>query len=70
MNYNDIKFIDQLLRRVERLEQKVGDLQDRNQKLQRIMKDSFISFRFNENKDRVTIANREEFRGYFDQLDI
>lgn len=68
MNYNDIKFIDQLLRRVERLEQKVDDLRDRNQKLEKIMKDSFISFRFNENKGMIT--NQDEFDGYFDQLDI
>jgi len=70
MNYNDIKFIDQLLRRVERLEQKVDDLRDRNQKLEKIMKDSFISFRFNENKNKGMITNQDEFDGYFDQLDI
>lgn len=46
MDYNNIKFIDQLLRRIESLERKVGDLQDRNLKLEKMMRDSFISFKF------------------------
>jgi len=45
-NYVNIKINEELLRRIETLERKVYDLQDRNQKLENIMRDSFISFKF------------------------
>lgn len=49
-NYVTIKFNEELLRRVESLERKVDDLQNRNQKLEKMMRDSFISFKFNNQK--------------------
>ena len=44
--YRAIKINDELLRRIESLERKVDDLQNRNQKLENILKYSFISFKF------------------------
>jgi len=52
-NYVTIKFNEELLRRIEVLERKVGDLQDRNQKLERMMRDSFIGFKFNKQKENT-----------------
>lgn len=49
-NYVNIKINEELLRRVEALERKVDDLQDRNKKLENLMRDSFISFKFSEQK--------------------
>jgi hypothetical protein len=45
--YRSIKINDELLRRIEFLERKVNDLQNRNQKLENIIKESFMSFKFN-----------------------
>lgn len=47
-NYVNIKINEELLRRIETLERKVYDLQDRNKKLEDLMRDSFISFKFSE----------------------
>lgn len=44
--YRAIKINDELLRRIESLERKVDDLQNRNQKLENILKYSFVSFKF------------------------
>jgi len=49
-NYVNIKINEELLRRIENLERKVDDLQTRNQKLENIMRDSFIGFKFNNQK--------------------
>lgn len=49
-NYVNIKINEELLRRIESLERKVCDLQDRNKKLENLMRDSFISFKFSEQK--------------------
>lgn len=52
-NYVTIKFNEELLRRIESLERKVNDLQNRNEKLERMMRDSFISFKFNDQKQET-----------------
>lgn len=52
-NYVNIKINEELLRRIEALERKVCDLQDRNKKLENLMRDSFISFKFNEQKQET-----------------
>jgi hypothetical protein len=44
--YRAIKINDELLRRIESLERKVDDLQNRNKKLENILKYSFVSFKF------------------------
>jgi chaperonin cofactor prefoldin len=46
-SYDIIRINDELLRRIEHLETKVEDLQKRNKKLENILRDSFIGFKFN-----------------------
>lgn len=48
LSYLDVAFNQELLRRIERLEQKVIELQDKNKKLEEIVKETFISFKFKE----------------------
>lgn len=56
-NYVNIKINEELLRRIEALERKVCDLQDRNKKLENLMRDSFISFKFSEQKQETRPFN-------------
>lgn len=49
---------DELLRRIESLENKVSDLQIRNEGLEKMLKDSFIGFKFNK-EDRTNRSNNE-----------
>jgi hypothetical protein len=56
--YDTIRINDELLRRIESLERKVFHLQNRNQNLEKIMKDSFIGFKFNK-EDRPNHSNYE-----------
>lgn len=51
--YTTIRINDELLRRIESLERKVNDLQTRNEKLERMMRDSFIGFKFNKQKENT-----------------
>jgi len=44
--YVAIKVNEELLQRIESLERKVDDLQNRNKKLENILKYSFMSFKF------------------------
>jgi uncharacterized protein (DUF342 family) len=57
---NDIHMSEQLLRRIESLERKVSDLQTRNQKLENIIKQSFMSFKFNKESENETLIETEE----------
>jgi uncharacterized protein (DUF342 family) len=57
---NDIHMSEQLLRRIESLERKVSDLQTRNQKLENIIKQSFMSFKFNKEGENETLIETEE----------
>jgi len=59
---NDIHMSEQLLRRIESLERKVSDLQTRNQKLENIIKQSFMSFKFNKESENETLIETEEMR--------
>ena len=51
--YTTIRINDELLRRIESLERKVNDLQTRNEKLERMMRDSFIGFKFNKQTENT-----------------
>jgi hypothetical protein len=69
--YRSIKINDELLRRIEFLERKVNDLQNRNQKLENIIKESFMSFKFLKEEKNNTITESDAIRrmrelmGYF-----
>lgn len=57
----------ELLRRIERLERKVNDLEIKNEKLERIVNNSFVGFKFNK-EDRPNNSNHvttDEFRRIF-----
>lgn len=63
MNLNDyrvLKMNEELLRRIERLETKVDELQNRNQKLERMMRESFISFKFDTSEEERLEQERIE----------
>ena len=64
--YNDeylaIRVNDELLRRIESLERKVNDLQNRNQKLEMIIKHSFVSFKFNYEEQNDTFTKSDSIR--------
>ncbi len=60
--YVAIKVNEELLRRIESLERKVDDLQNRNQKLENILKHSFVSFKFNSEEVTDTITNSVSIR--------
>jgi len=57
--YVAIRINDELLRRIESLERKVDDLQNRNQKLENIIKQSFMSFKFLKEEENNTIIERD-----------
>jgi hypothetical protein len=57
---DDRHMSEQLLRRIESLERKVSDLQTRNQKLENIIKQSFMSFKFNKKSENETLIETEE----------
>jgi uncharacterized protein (DUF342 family) len=57
---DDRHMSEQLLRRIESLERKVSDLQTRNQKLENIIKQSFMSFKFNKEGENETLIETEE----------
>lgn len=59
--YTTIRINDELLRRIESLERKVNDLQTRNEKLERMMRDSFIGFKFNKQTEN-TLTNTVQQR--------
>lgn len=59
---DDRHMSEQLLRRIESLERKVSDLQTRNQKLENIIKQSFMSFKFNKESENETLIETEEMR--------
>jgi hypothetical protein len=59
---DDRHMSEQLLRRIESLERKVSDLQTRNQKLENIIKQSFMSFKFNKESENKTLIETEEMR--------
>ena len=54
----NITNISNLLRRVESLEARVVDLESKNEKLEKMLKDSFIGFKFNK-EDRPNHSNYE-----------
>jgi hypothetical protein len=60
--YAAIRINDELLRRIESLERKVDDLQNRNQKLENIIKQSFMSFKFNKEVENQTLTETDEIR--------
>jgi uncharacterized protein (DUF342 family) len=57
---DDRHMSEQLLRRIESLERKVSDLQTRNQKLENIIKQSFMSFKFDKESENETLIETEE----------
>ena len=61
-DYRNIKVNEELLRRIESLERKVDDLQDRNKKLENILKHSFVSFKFNSEEVTHTTTESDAVR--------
>jgi hypothetical protein len=60
--YRNIRVNEELLRRIESLERKVDDLQNRNKKLENIIKQSFMSFKFLKEEENNTLTESEAIR--------
>ena len=60
--YRNIRVNEELLRRIESLERKVDDLQNRNQKLENIIKQSFMSFKFLKEEENNTLNESDAIR--------
>lgn len=60
--YRNIRVNEELLRRIESLERKVDDLQNRNQKLENIIKQSFMSFKFIKEEENNTLNESDAIR--------
>ncbi len=56
------KMDDELLRRIDHLERKVCDLQIRNQKLESMLRDTFISFKFRKETENIPTESEEMSR--------
>ena len=59
-SYNEVGVspMSSLLRRIERLERKVNDLEIKNEKLEKIVNSSFVGFKFNK-EDIPNDSNHE-----------